>query len=305
MYAETFEFNGIKSEDAGFYIMSFGGSGELETNSIGNEITFATTQAARSDTQDFHGATRTTPLSITFQIGLNPCQSKVSFLDREKCAFLLRWLERKDGYKLLRFFQDGYENTFFKAKIHIEWIQFLGQIIGAELTVTCNAPYGYSELKTFEATVTNNGSFSLYNDSDEYGKLDIEKTTITLTEMQDTSLAKGTFSFGNQLDSQYTHDGHIDYFTVENCKENEIIVIDSNGNLSSTMNTYHTNESVSSDCNYEIPHLLNLSDGIEYSASSPYETYSENRINTFITDTDNKFNYHILFEYRTIRSVMC
>lgn len=44
----------------------------------------------------------------------------------------------------------------------LAWIVYGGCTYGTELTITCDAPFGYSPLQAYEARVSAGGSFTIY-----------------------------------------------------------------------------------------------------------------------------------------------
>ncbi len=302
MQAESFEFNGIDSKDVNLYIMNFDGFDMNGTGSVGDEITFTTTKAAHSDRLHYHGYTRDTTLTTTFQIGKNPCNTKNMEISREEAAFIKTWLERKDGYKFLRFFQKGYEDTYFYCQIHTEWIRVSGKIVGVECSVTCNAPYGYSGIQGIDVQLEDGDSFIVYNDSDEQGGLEIDQIEIGLTSGSDT-----TITLTNELENAYSY-GQTHVTQIEHCNTNEHIVIDGlNHTITTSENyqPYHSNGSIGEDFNFNYPRLINISTNLPLlnyiPTNSNYPTYDENRINKF---TITGASCSVTFAYRTIRSVM-
>lgn len=286
MYADIFEFNGIKSSDLGYHIANFDGFSNDGVGMAGNEITFVTSKPSNTYKWNFHGSKYENQLTTSFQIfKLNCGINKENYeLSQQDCAFLLRWLVRTDGYKLLRFFQggyEGYENTFFRAQNKLQWIRFEGAIVGAQIDVTCDAPFGYSDVQTFEISCSNGGSFTIYDDSDKTGALYFDETDILMTS--DAS----NLQIKNNLDALFSPT--IQYTTnIKNCKNGEHITI-ANHMIATNKNTSHTRENISNDFNFRYPRLINMS-GL-----------TETRNNIF---TVTGGSCHLSFNYRTIRSVL-
>lgn len=300
MYAESFEFNGVDSKDANIYIMSFESFSDDGVASIGDNISFTTTKAANSDRLNFHGYTREQCLTTTFQIGKNPCELDDPKFTREELAFIRNWLERKDGYHFLRFFQEGYEDTYFYCQIHTEWIRIQGKIVGAEVSVTCNAPYGYSGIQGIDIHVNDGDSFIIYNDSDEQGGLEIDQIEIGITSGSDVSI-----TIKNELENIYSY-GKTYVTQIKHCNKNEHIIIDGlNHTISTSKNYNHTSGNICEDFNFNYPRLINISTNLPLLDYIPtnnnYPTYDENRINKF---TITGASCNLTFAYRTIRSVM-
>lgn len=287
MYANTFEFNGINSKDLGYYIANFDNFSNDGVGVAGNEITFTTSKPANTYKWNFHGSKYESPLQTSFQIGKFDCsvyRDRNYELSQQDCAFLLRWLVRTDGYKPIRFFQggyEGYENTFFFVQNKLQWIRVAGTIVGAQIDVTCNAPFGFSDIQTFEASCNDGDSFIIYNDSDKTGALYYDEMDILLTS--DANRLQIT----NSMDSIYSPT--IQYNTIiTNCKNGEHINI-SNNQIYTSMNSVHTKGNISNDFNFKYPRLINFSD------------LTENRKNVY-TVTGGSCN--LSFNYRTIRTVM-
>ncbi|MDE6851171.1 MAG: hypothetical protein K2J67_01605 [Lachnospiraceae bacterium] len=311
MYAESFEFNGVDSRDVGICMMDFDGFNNDGVASLGDEVSFITTRAARSDRLNFHGHNREQTMTLNFQIGKDPATAIDMEFSREELAFLKAWLERRDGYHFLRFFQKGYEDTYFYCQIHVEWVRVTGRIVGAELSVTCNAPYGYSGIQGIDVEVPDGGSFIVYNDSDEQGGLEIDQVEIGLKDGSDCTL-----TLTNHLENIYTLADKPDTVAADtshatriyHCNTGEQIVIDGRHHSISTSKSHqsrHTNGSICEDFNFHYPRLINISTNLpllNYIPSNDnYPSYDENRINRF---TVTGAHCHVTLAYRTIRSVM-
>lgn len=242
-------------------------------------------------------------MTLHFQIGKDPAVASDMEFSRAELAFLKSWLERRDGYHFLRFFQKDYEDTYFYCQIHVEWIRVTGRIVGAELSATCNAPYGYSGIQGMDVNLQNGDSFIVYNDSDEQGGLEIDQVEIGLENAADCTL-----TLTNHLENKYSLTGGTDgshTTIIQHCNGNEHIIIDGLHHSITTSNTQHTNGSICEDFNFCYPRLINISTNlplVNYIPSNDnYHAYDENRINRF---TVTGAPCHVTFAYRTIRSVM-
>lgn len=303
MYAESFEFNGVDCRDVGICMMDFDGFNNDGVASLGDEVSFISTRAAHSDRLHFHGYNREQTMTLHFQIGKDPAVASDMEFSRAELAFLKSWLERRDGYHFLRFFQKDYEDTYFYCQIHVEWIRVTGRIVGAELSATCNAPYGYSGIQGMDVNLQNGDSFIVYNDSDEQGGLEIDQVEIGLENAADCTL-----TLTNHLENKYSLTGGTDgshTTIIQHCNGNEHIIIDGLHHSITTSNTQHTNGSICEDFNFCYPRLINISTNlplVNYIPSNDnYHAYDENRINRF---TVTGAPCHVTFAYRTIRSVM-
>ena len=284
MYADLFEFNGIKSDEVGvgYCIMNFDGFNNDGVISAGNEITFSSSKPTNSTKWNFNGSLYENQLTTSFQIGKLICQGNQDDheFSRHDCAFLLRWLQRSDGYKYLRFLQDEYENTFFNCQIKLSWVKIKGKIYGAQCDVTCDAPFGYSEPKTYEVSCNSGDTFIIYDDSDRMGSIYFDETNINIKE--DIS----EFRLTNSMDALYSPT--IEYITkIKNCKNGEFITI-ANNTIRSTSEGLHSKGNINNDFNFKYPRLINTSD------------LNELRRNEYTVNG----KCDLSFSYRTIRSVM-
>ncbi len=278
MYAKTFEFNGLLASNLNLYIMNFDGNtdGAIDT---GGEVTFNTSKPGSSDMWYMHSSTVENPLTFTFQIGKYDCDNDIEeTISREEYAFIMSWLQRRDGYKWLRFIQDGYTDTYFNCQLNVKPIEWGGKKVGLEVTGLCNAPYGFSPEQTYTATLLPSVAFSLYNDSDKEGELLFDKVVIKPTANCDIEII-------NDLDSQYCPDK--DYSTIiKNCSSAETITIE-NRQIYSTVDSHD----LGNDFNFLYPRLIYMYD---YNNLIPY------RRNTY---TVKSGSFEITLTYRTVRMV--
>lgn len=290
MYATTFEFDGIKSEDVGFYILNFDGFSNDGVGVAGNEITFNISKPPNLKKWNFHGSKYETQLTFDLQIGKINCKNnKCSKLSNGECDFLLRWLVRSDGYKFLRIYQNEFEDTYFNAQITLQWIRIQGKIVGAQLSVTCDAPFGYSAMKNYEIECADGGSFQIYNDSDEVGAIIFDEVNILMT-----SDAK-KLQIKNDMEALYSP--LVEYTTViNNLKQGENIII-----ANRQIATNQSSHNIIDDFNLKYPRLIYLSSSTAYNKNNNYPTYQENRINTY---TVTGGSCHLLFNYRTTKKVL-
>ena len=171
MYCTEFTFDGISSKEYNLIICSFDGgqSGEM---TAGNHIEFTTFKAPNSSRWLKTSASYNEQLTFTFQVCKynHAMTGKDEPLSERELAFLIRWLVRKD-YKWLQFIQEGYENIFYRCQISAERYMIGGQCYGLNLTVTCDAPFGWSEIMTATISSSTSQTVHLYDSSDEIGEV--------------------------------------------------------------------------------------------------------------------------------------
>ncbi len=292
MIATDFEFNGIKASDVNLIIVNFGGPSREGVVSSGSKITFNSSKAINSKKWNFHGSHYEEQLAFTFQvarINLHKLPQETLPVTSYEKAYYINWLCRKDGYKYLRFFENGYENIFYNAKIELEWIEYGGCTYGAELSVTCDSPFGYSPLQSFETSVSSGGSFTIYNDSDETGSVIPQLTEIEI-------LSDGDFRLSNSISPLYiaNYTEPSDDVVIKGCKRGEIITIKGDTKQIATNLVTHN---IANSFNYIYPHIINLDELYPEGTETP-KSVSMLRKNIF---TLSGCSANINMAYRTVR----
>ena len=181
VYCTEFTFDGISSKEYNLIICSFDGgqSGEM---TAGSHLEFTTFKAPNSSRWLKTSASYNEQLTFTFQVcKYNPfITGKDEPLSERELAFLIRWLVRKD-YKWLKFIQEGYENISYRCQISAERYMIGGQCYGLNLTVTCDAPFGWSDIITATISSSTSNTVWLYDSSDEIGEI-YPKTVISVRD---------------------------------------------------------------------------------------------------------------------------
>lgn len=295
MYATNAEYNGIALNDIGLYIVSFDSNktGVIES---GGEIVWNISKAINNHRWNLHGKHYESPLSTKIQVAKYNCQSQqVDEISVYEQAYYKRLLEDVDTYKPFRILCDDYEDIYYMATMQIQWYQVGGSIIGAEITITCNAPYGFSPIQQFSTTVDTNGTFQIYNDSNKIGLLSMD-----LIEIK--ALSDGDIKISNDMDMLYC--GRIKPMVIANCHENEVIQIVGTTEQISSYDESHT--TIADDYNYEPLHLINFD---QYNPTTQtvnlipvqYIEAEQQRINNFI---NKGCPIEINIAYRTVRTAV-
>lgn len=291
MIATNFEFNGIQCEDVGLAIVSFDSDVRGVAGYSGGEIIFNTSKPGSGSKLNFHGSKYDSQLSFTFQAAkINLCKPTPTPITAYEKAYYKKWLERKDGYKFLRFFQDGFENIYFNVKNVLKWIEYGGETYGMEITVTCDAPFGYSGIQSYEASISSGNSFQIYNDSDEIGAIIPQQIEIKI-------LSNGTLRIKNNMSGLYqvNYQDLSDDMVIKNCKANELIII--NG-VTKQIKSSLSEHDIANDFNWVYPKLINIDEFYPVSFTGSNQTLLDRRTNIFnVTGC----NINISLAYRTIR----
>ncbi|MBQ8206417.1 MAG: hypothetical protein IJZ77_03060 [Bacilli bacterium] len=204
-----FEYDGINLSNKGFIICKFD-SGGIETVSNGSNITFNTVSTRNGAKHELVSSVYEECLTTTFQICKHPCLTKRKDISIVELRDIMRWLNRKEFYKL-KFIHDEYMNIFFEASFNVKKIEYCGKVYGLELEVITNKPYALHE--PIYHTIKNemaNGKKSISNVSDEDGYI-YPKMEIEISE-------DGDFELFNAFENRTMR--------ILNCKAGEIINID-------------------------------------------------------------------------------
>ena len=209
MYCTDFIFDGLSSKEYDLMICSFD-SGSSGTFTAGSHIEFTKFKAVNSNKWSKTGASYNEPLTFTFQICKYNNEYNEPFSERE-LAFLIRWLVRKD-YKYLQFIQEGYENVYYNCQMTAEQYMICGECYGLTLTVTCDAPFGWSDIITTTISSSSTKTVKIYDSSDEIGEIYpiIELHANHTSSTQDIQIT-------NNLTGKSTK--------IKNCMPNEIIIM--------------------------------------------------------------------------------
>lgn len=222
MYATDFQFDKELASSYGVMICTFDGTGGTASFRNGADVTLTTVRAPGSNTWNHVYSQYSEVLSATFQISKIPCKNKDLYFDAIEQRAINRWLNRLDKFYPFRIIQDGYDNIYFNAQINVNKIELNGRVIGFELTITTDKPYGYFEEQELLFDIAADGSYSFVNISDDIGRND--------TRLKITCLADGSLTINNSATTET--------LTLLNCSNNEVIEFDTqNKKITSNMRT--------------------------------------------------------------------
>lgn len=244
--ATEFEYDGIKSSVYGLYICSFDGA-RNGTYSLGDEITIQSVKSPRGNRYIKTGSIYENPLSFTFQVIKYDCDTGAEKINARELATIMRWLVRSDNYHYLRFIQDRWDNVFYNCSLKVQKHEIGGAIYGLEIEATCDAPWGYSDMKKCNFSLDSDQSYHLYNYSDENGRLMPELVKIKILENCDEFILTNTFLPQNNEDNKIVSETKI-----KNCTAGEIFQFDRYRNIKSSME--HKN--LQNEFNYQFLELL-------------------------------------------------
>lgn len=289
MYATNFEFNGVQAVDMGLVMGTWNGDGE--DGEIGCKVTFNTSKPINRNEWNIHGSHYEEPLTIEWSCIKNICDltdNADMVITPAEQAYFHRWLECPGKYQYLRFFQDDYEDIYYYCTISITWNKVGGKILGFKLTATCNAPHGYSEVQFINKENIGTGdTFTLYSDSDDIGAQVFDSIEIQ-------ALGDGAVNITNDLDIEYSM--HNIAMNIDNCKTNEVILINGKTKQITTDRTDHND--LADDYNYYPIRLVNYDNLVSPTLDGYSGTISQNRTNTY---TNHGVPCNINLSYRSIR----
>lgn len=163
MFATDFLFNNQRASDLGLMICSFDSSPEMAS---GGEIEYNVIKTPGRDRFTFYGAQFNSVLEWNFSICKDPYQRCNPAFNQYEESRIAKWLLQTDGYKLLQFIQEGYENIFYNVCFRITPHQIAGQTVGFDLTATSDCAYGFTDLIKKTAFIDEHTSFHLNIHSD-------------------------------------------------------------------------------------------------------------------------------------------
>lgn len=215
MRCTDFEYDGQLLSDYGFIICDIGSGSDTETVSVGSPLSLNTIPLPHLKKFRILSARYDESYSVTFQVAktedLNTGDDTLC-IDEYEVARIMRWLNRKEFHRFKAIYEDGeYADTYYMGTFNVQTICLRGNIIGLELTLQTNAPFGYYEPVEYEMTLTDaSKSCTICDVSDETGYLYPE-----LTEIE--CLASGDLIVHNSNDDRQT--------VIRNCEEGEVITL--------------------------------------------------------------------------------
>lgn len=160
-----------------------------ETSPV-STMDFATFKAAQSDIS--HKTSTNYPEDLTKVISIykNPCEHENLNLTNIDISYLSRWLSRKQ-YKWFRWITDETDmEIWYQVQIKIDKIEYGDDILGLQLTIQANRPYGVSRPIESEYECQANSTNIIYVNTDEEG--------YTYPDMVIDILEPGDFQIINQ-----------------------------------------------------------------------------------------------------------
>ncbi len=239
MYAVDFEYDGLRLSDFGCVIGRIDGSPGIEVVSAGSNITFNKVKRHRGKIHALTSTTFDECITATFQIFKDPCSDMEMTSDEYRA--LARWLNR---HKFLPFHfiaeeGDSRATCYHEASFNFGKVLNNDTLVGIELTMETNRPFGYGDTVTTTLNVSNtSNTYTITDYSDDVG--------YTYPNMTITLAAAGTLTITNSTTGSVTE--------LKNCSSGEVITI--NGDtmvVTSSLSAHH----IYDDFNFEYLKIAN------------------------------------------------
>lgn len=234
MFAVDFEYDDRRLSQYGFIICYFD-SNTPENISAGSQITFNKVQRDYGKSYSLVSTSYEECVTASFSICKDPClYGDDPYISHTELRDLMRWLNRREflRFQLLGLDDDTYESCYFYASFNVEKVLSFGRLVGLNLTMETNAPFGFGQEQVAKWSFAEAGeSKVIYDMSDEIGYLrpDIK---ITLGSACDLVISN------NMFDEQ---------MTLANCTAGEIITIDGKNQIITSSKPLHD---IANDFNY-------------------------------------------------------
>lgn len=204
-----------------------------------------------------------------FSFFKNICEGDSSgFFSRSEVTEIIRWLNQPRYEKFTPIYTDPtWPTVSYWATFNVQPIIYLGNVIGFQLDMTTNAPFGYYD----EVTVTGTDTLTIEDMSDEQGFI-YPKCTITIN-------TDGHLILFNSKDSN-------EKTIISNCVAGETFTL--NGETGTIyLSPFSQHENLQDDFNYVFPKIYNVMSDIGI----------DDRINVFTTNLQDT---QITMKYRPI-----
>ena len=205
-----FEYNGEKLSDRNLMLCSFDSpSDEVQ---IGNQVSITTIRMPNSNKHMSVGYTYDEVLMVEFSICKNFCNTDVPAISDAELNSIMRWLNRKRFCKFKPIHDDGsFKDVYFYGTFNIVPVKMGTNIVGLNLSLTTNAPFGFVESQKYSFTFDDeNTEFVIDDMSDEIGHLYCDATI--------QCLESGDLEISNSLDINNT-------IIIKNCVAGETITL--------------------------------------------------------------------------------
>lgn len=239
LYDKSFAFNflydGLYLSDFGFIICEFGGSSGTDIVSAGSKITFNTVSQHLGKKYSSTGIKYEECIQATINICKDPRLNNDLEISKDEYNDLMRWLNRHKflKFQLLNAENDNYCPCYYEASFNIDKVKVDEVLIGLELSMETNRPFGYGQLYGVSWNITDTSKPYIFRDiSDEIGYI--------YPDLKITINTDGEFRLYNEFEGCS--------MVIKNCKAGEVITIDGTNQI---INSSLDSHKVYDDFNYD------------------------------------------------------
>lgn len=173
MFALDFEYDNQYLSDYNCIICDFDDSGGTKTADAGSKISFEKVSRNGGKSHTLVNAKYEECIQTSFAICKNPdlCKSyEDRYISNDEYRDLIRWLNRREFLRF-RLLSDEYTETcYYNASFNVETITIADRLVGLQLTMETDKPFGYGELVNYKYTFSANATQKKFIDiSDEIG----------------------------------------------------------------------------------------------------------------------------------------
>lgn len=250
-----FEYAGQRLSDFGCMVCHITDSGGVETVSIGGQLSFQTIQLNSLNKFKLMSTQYSEAYTATFQIGRYESPYDPALSEYEVRS-LMKWLNRRQYHRFRPIHRDGqYVGVYYNGAFQVQLIRLNGDVIGMELTLQTDAPFGYYGPLDYHFDVTEgDNQFSIYDNSDETGYIYPHMVTIQCQK-------DGKLEITNSMDSQRV--------VIDHCTAGETLTMDGEHKIITSSLSSHT--TLCNDFNYRFLRIHNEYEDSEnvFTASLP------------------------------------
>lgn len=232
-----FVFDGQSLSDHGYMICSFD-SLDIEKVPV-SSATFNTIKAPKSNKHKKTSINYGDNLTTTLSICKKDCSGDDTYMTADDISEITRWLCRREYKKFHKILDDKdmshFNEMYYEVQIVANKIVWHDEVLGMELTINNNSPYGYQDLPIKKTNCT---SFSVPVYSDEEGWI--------YPYVSIKTRASGNLILTNTTTREVTR--------INNCAANEVITFNQ---LVMQVTSNTSDHDLASNFNYNFPRLLN------------------------------------------------
>lgn len=211
MYAIDFEYDGRYLSDYGFIICTFGGQSDFDTISAGSKIEFNKVSMHGGRRYGLAGSTYEECIEAEFSICKNPDIYEDLRISGDEFREMMRWLNQRNMHRFKLVDEQLHDDDcFYNASFNIDKVLVCKDLVGLNLTMITDSPFGYGNRVNNVITVTDTSEEFIISDiSDDIGFL--------YPDVRIEIMSDGDLVIRNNFFDSIT--------SIKNCKAGEIITM--------------------------------------------------------------------------------